>query len=162
VRFWDLAPTIESALDTPRRGPAESPRTLPATALALQRAAGNRATQRVLARFLKGATKTTVKQVSALPLAQQIDFLIAVGKSQMPDPEVDNEVRDLHRGLVLDGLDRAGNRVKSYKKDTAFAGAVAVLEALTGLGGHVAFEVRLHQGRDRPVGRPRGRGRRER
>ena len=50
------------------------------------------------------------------------------GGEQAPDaPE---EVRDLHRAIVLNGQEHAANRVKPYAADSAFARDVKVLEDL--------------------------------
>ena len=127
VRSAAIAPPTSSS---PRDSePAARPRTLAAAALAVQRTAGNRAAVQFVARFKKGLTQTTIEQVRGLSIKKQVDFLIAVSKGEQV-AEAEEEVRDLHRALVLVGLGRAGNRVKPYAPDSAFARDVKVLEDL--------------------------------
>jgi hypothetical protein len=127
VRSVANAPPTSSSPRVPERS-ARSPSLAPAT-LAVQRAAGNRAAVQFVARFKKGLTQTTIEQVRGLSIKKQVDFLIAVSKGEQV-AEAEEEVRDLHRALVLNGLGRAGNRVKPYAPDSAFARDVKVLEDL--------------------------------
>lgn len=127
VRSSVIAPPTSSSSGDPER--EARPRSLAAATLAVQRTAGNRAAVQWVARFKKGLAQTTIEQVRMTSLKKQVDFLIAVSKGEQV-PEAPEEVRDLHRALVLNALDRAANRVKPYAEDSAFARDIKVLGEL--------------------------------
>jgi hypothetical protein len=127
VRSSVIAPPTPALPGGPER--AARPRSLAAATLAVQRTAGNRAAVQWVARFKKGLVQTTIDQVRGSSVKKQVDFLIAVSKGEQV-PDAPEEVRDLHRAVVLNGLERAANRVKPYAEDSAFARDTKVLEDL--------------------------------